>query len=70
MSGTSPVTPCGLASVTLTSLFEIPGSNIETFEPVSKIRLLDMTSIQTEIKGVPHSYAILTGAYRQLFREQ
>jgi len=62
MSRTSTITPYGLESVTLTSLLEISGCNIEIFEPVSKIRLLDMPSIQTEINGVPHSIAILTGA--------
>jgi len=67
MLRTSPVTPYGLASVTLKSLLEIPGCNIETFEPVSKIRLLDMPSIQTEIKGIPHSNAILTGGLSTAF---
>ena len=67
MSRTSPVTPYGLASVTLTSLLEIPGCNIETFEPVYKIRLPDMPSIQTEIKGLPHSNAILTGGLSTAF---
>jgi hypothetical protein len=69
MTRTSPVTPYGLASVTLTSLMEIPGCNIETFEPVSKIRLLDMPSIRTEINGVPHSNAILTGGLLTAFSE-
>jgi len=67
MSRTAPVTPYGLASVTLTSLLEIPGCIIETFEPVSKIRFLDMPSIQTEINGVPHSNAILTGGLSTAF---
>jgi len=69
MSRTSPVTPYGLASVTLTSLLEIPGCNIETFEPVSKIWLLDMPCITTEINGVPHSNAILTGGLLTAFSE-
>jgi len=68
MSPTSPVTPYGLASVTLTSLLEIPGCNIEAFEPVSKIKLLDMPSTQIEIKGVPPSNAILTGGLSTAFR--
>jgi hypothetical protein len=67
MSRTSSVIPYGIASVTLTSLLEIPGCNIETFEPVSKIRPFDMTYIHTKINEVPHSNAILNWAYQHLF---
>jgi len=67
MSRTSTVTSYGLASVTLTSLLDIPGCNIEAFEPVSRIRLLDMPSILTEMKGVPYSNTILTGLIDSFF---
>ena len=56
MLRTSPVTfPYGSSLVTLTSPLGTPGCSIDTLEPVSKIRLLDIPSISTEIAGVPCS---------------
>jgi len=41
--------------VTSTVLLEIPGSIIDTLDPVSKIRRRATSSLSTEIEGVPCS---------------
>jgi hypothetical protein len=51
--GESTVTPYGPFVLTLKSLLDTPGWIIDTFEPVSKIRLLDIPCIFTEIVDVP-----------------
>jgi hypothetical protein len=54
-SRVSPVTPYGRESENFSSLFDMPGCNIEMLEPVSTIKSLATPSIRTEIEGVPGS---------------
>ena len=55
MSRTSPVTSYGRMRVTCTGLLDMPGYNMETLDPVSRIRCRVTLSISTEIEGVPCS---------------
>ena len=58
----SPVTPYGRISVSLTSLLDWPGCNMEMLESVSMIKTLTSLSIRNEIEGVPCSNATETAS--------
>jgi hypothetical protein len=72
ISRISPVTPHSSTVVTHMSPLDILGCSIDTLQLVSKIRLLDIPSISTEIVGVPcsnkmetvHITTALSGAFR------
>ena len=68
-SRTSPVTPKGFRAVTLTSLFDMPGCNIETVYPVSTIKFLSSPSMRTVIERAPCSTAIGTWGLLTAFSE-
>lgn len=55
MSRISAVTPYGFIVVTRTSSLDKPRCSIDRLKPVSKIRILDIPSISSEIVGVPCS---------------
>lgn len=60
ISRVSPVTPYGSTEVMLTLPIDTPGCSIDMLELMSRIRLLDIPSISTDIVGVPCSNRIGT----------